>query len=566
MGGRGRRGGGAVMTGTRRNILFIMFDQLRYDYLSCTGHPHLQTPHLDRLAAKGVRFSHCYIQSPICGASRMSFYTGRYVHSHGAAWNNFPLKVGEVTMGDHLRERGMGCWLIGKTHMQVDAPGLDRLGISRDSVIGARVSECGFDVHIRDDGLWGEGPAGFYDRKRSPYNEYLKSKGYDAENPWLHNANAGRDQDGSIASGWFMRHADKAADIAEEDSETPWLTSRAMDFIREQDQSAAGPWLCHLSYIKPHWPYIVPAPYHDMYGPEDIIPVQRAEREKADPHPVYREFMENEVGRTFSRAEVREKVIPAYMGLIKQADDQMGRLFDWLEESGHMQDTMIVVTSDHGDYLGDHWLGEKDLFHDPSVRVPLIVYDPSPEADATRGTVCDALVEGIDLTATFIDIAGGEFPGHVVEGRSLLPFLRGEAPADWRDFVVSEYDYSATPEARALDVHPKQARLFMLADHDWKCIFADGGFRPMLFGLKADPQEFDDLGADPAYAGVIRRFEERLSEWARRPSQRTTMAEADLIAMRDKGPEEVGIFIGVYDERTLPERLTAKARGAEPSD
>lgn len=540
-----------------KNILFIMFDQLRYDYLGCTGHPHLQTPNLDALAAKGVRFSHCYVQSPICGASRMSFYTGRYVHSHGAAWNNVPLKVGEQTLGDHLRARSMECWLIGKTHMKVDDDGLNRLGISRDSVIGARVSECGFDVFERDDGLWGEGPEGFYDRKRSPYNEYLKAKGYEAANPWLHNANAALNQDGSIASGWFMRHADKPANIDEPDSETPWLTGRAIDFITEQDAKGAGPWLCHLSYIKPHWPYIVPSPYHDMYGANQILPVVRSDKELDDTHPVYAQFMQNEIGRTFSQPGVREKVIPAYMGLIKQADDQMGRLFAWLEENGHMDDTMIVVTSDHGDYLGDHWLGEKDLFHDPSVRVPLIIYDPSAEADSTRGTVCDALVEGIDLAASFVDMAGGGVPDHVVEGRSLLPWLHGESP-EWREYAVSEYDYSATPEADALGLHPKQARLFMLVDRDWKFIFADGGFRPLLFDLVNDPDELNDLGGDPNYAEIVERFLKRLSAWARRPSQRTTVSGEELIARRSGNSGQVGIFIGVFDERDLPRGVIEK--------
>jgi len=543
-----------------KNVLYIMFDQLRHDYLSCSGHPHLKTPHLDRLASKGVRFSHCYVQSPICGATRMSCNTGRYVHSHGAAWNNFPLKVGEITLGDHLRERGMDCWLIGKTHMQVDGAGLDRLGISRDSVIGARVSECGFDVFDRDDGLWGEGPAGGYDKKPSPYNAYLKSKGYEAENPWLHNANAGLDENGEIASGWFMRLADIEANIAEEDSETPWLTGRAMEFIDEKAAEDARPWLCHVSYIKPHWPYIVPAPYHDMYGPDDLIPVVRDAAEKDDPHPVYAAFMNNEVGQTFSRDEVRETVLPAYMGLIKQADDQMGRLFEWLEAEGHMEDTMIVVTSDHGDYMGDHWMGEKDLFHDPSVRVPLIIYDPSPEADATRGTVCDALVESIDMAATFIDLRG-DVPGHIIEGRSLLPFLHGVPPAEWREFAVSEYDYSATPEADVLGLHPKQARLFMLVDHDWKCIFADGGFRPMLFDLRSDPDELVDLGASDAHADVIAMFRERLSAWARRPSQRTTKSDDELMSARDKTPDPVGLFIGVWHEDDRPAEFTAKARG-----
>ncbi len=112
----------------------------------------------------------------------------------------------------------------------------------------------------------------------------------------------------------------------------------------------------------------------------------------------------NRIGKAFSRDEVRNKVIPAYMGLIKQCDDQMGRLFDHLEATGQMDNTVIVITSDHGDYLGDHWLGEKDLFHEQSVKVPLIIYDPSDQADATRGTTCDALVEAIDLPATFSNL------------------------------------------------------------------------------------------------------------------------------------------------------------------
>ncbi len=481
----------------------------------------------------------------------MSFYTGRYVHSHGAAWNNFPLKVGEITLGDHLRKCGMDAWLIGKTHMRVDDEGLDRLGISRDSIIGARVSECGFDVFERDDGLWGQGPAGSYDNKRSPYNEYLKSKGYNAENPWLHNANAALDDNGDIASGWFMHNADKAANIREEDSETPWLTGRAIDFITEMDKRGGGPWLCHLSYIKPHWPYIVPAPYHNMYGPDDILPVVRSKNEKVNPHPVCEAFMNNRTGRTFARKEVREKVIPAYMGLIKQCDDQMGRLFAFLEQSGRMDDTVVVVTSDHGDYLGDHWLGEKGLFHDPSVRVPLIIYDPSSRADGTRGKTCDALVESIDLAATFVDMAGGEVADHILEGRTLLPFLEGKMPENWREFAVSEYDYSATPEAKELGVDVNQARLFMLVDREWKFVFADGGFRPMLFDLRNDPNELRDLGGDPTSAKIIEMFLERLSRWARRPSQRTTQSKAELLASRNSRPEDVGIFIGVFDEEDV---------------
>ncbi len=118
-----------------------MFDQLRFDYLSCTDQTHLQTPHMDRIAEKGVRFTRAYVQSPVCGPSRMSTYTGRSPSSHGAQYNGFPLRVGEMTLGDHLRKQGMG-WLIGKTHMVVNAEGMQRLGLTPDSVIGARQAEC----------------------------------------------------------------------------------------------------------------------------------------------------------------------------------------------------------------------------------------------------------------------------------------------------------------------------------------------------------------------------------------------------------------------------------------
>ena len=128
------------------NILFIMYDQLRFDYLGCAGHPYLKTPNFDRVAKMGVRFSNTFVQSPICGSSRMCFYTGRYAASHGAQWNNVPLRVGEHTLGDHLRALGMDCWLIGKTHMKADAAGMERLGLAPDSVIGVRQAECGFDA------------------------------------------------------------------------------------------------------------------------------------------------------------------------------------------------------------------------------------------------------------------------------------------------------------------------------------------------------------------------------------------------------------------------------------
>lgn len=536
------------------NILFIMYDQLRFDYLSCAGHPHLETPNFDRVAAKGVRFTNAYVQSPVCGGSRMCFYTGRYASSHGAHWNGFPLRVGEQTMGDHLRANGMSCWLIGKTHMKADVEGMERLGLSPYSVIGARQAECGFDVWIRDDGLWGQGPAGLYDEKRSPYNEYLNAKGYNSENPWADFANASIDGD-EIATGWIFRNADKPANIREEDSETPWLTDRTLEFLSEQK----GPFCAHVSYIKPHWPYIVPAPYHNMFNHNHVPQASRHDIERENAHPILDAYQTNKIAQAFQKDEVRHKVIPAYMGLIKQCDDQLGRILDALETSGQINDTMIVLTSDHGDYLGDHWLGEKDMFHEQSVKIPMIIYDPRSQADGARGTECDALVESIDLAATFIEAAGGTVPNHIVEGRSLQPFLFGQTP-QWREFVISEYDYSVTPQAVKLGVAPNDARLFMVFDGRYKLVHAEGGFRPILFDLAEDPEEFIDLAKTDSHQDVIDRLYRRLASWGRRVSQRVTKSEDDLRAMRGRSLQR-GIIPFLADGTEVEPELLSNYQG-----
>jgi len=524
------------------NILFIMCDQLRWDYLSCTGHPSLHTPNIDALAARGVNFSRAYVQSPVCGPSRMSFYTGRYMRSHGSNWNRFPLRIGEPTLGDALAPLGVRNVLVGKTHMAADSEGMKRLGIAPDSRLGVIASECGFEPYERDDGLH-PGPS----RPRPAYDEYLRRLGYEAENPWEHWANSGGSAE-DLQNGWLLAHADKPARIPEEHSETPYMTRRAMDFIGEA--AADGrPWCLHLSYIKPHWPYIVPAPYHAMYGHNDLVPVVRDEAERADPHPVLRAFQDFRVSRNFSRDEVRSRVLPAYMGLIKQIDDQIGVLMKFLEERGELATTTIVFTADHGDYLGDHWLGEKDLFHECSVRVPLIIADPSPAADATRGSTCDALVESIDLAPTFVAHFGGTPPGHIMEGRSLLPLLHGGAPA-WRAHVFSEYDYSPQEARTALDQPIDQCRLFMVFDGRWKYIHATG-FRPMLYDLAADPNEFHDLGADPRFAAERARLKDALFDWALRDHNRITTPDARIAGFSRAAQLRSGHLIGYWDEAEL---------------
>ena len=535
-----------------KNIIWIMCDQLRRDYLSCYGHPHLETPNIDALAARGVRFNRAYVQSTICGSSRMSAYTGRYMRSHGSTFNNVPLRIGELTLGDHLREIGVRSVLVGKTHMKADEEGMKRLGIDPNSIIGVLASECGFEPYERDDGVHPDGP---YDADPA-YDQYLRNQGFDAGNPWQEWANSVQRPGGEIQSGWLLVHADKAARIPEEHSETPYMTRRAMDFVREA-KADGRPWLMHLSYIKPHWPYIVPAPYHDMYGRDDVVPPVRSEREREDPHPLYKAFMEERFSVNFSRDEVREHVVPAYMGLIKQIDDQVGVLMRFLESERLLDSTMIVFTSDHGDYLGDHWLGEKYLFHEQSVGVPLIIVDPDARADATRGTTNDMLVEMIDLVPTFLDALGGGPKPHVIEGRSLLPLMRGGNSDSWRTAAISEYDFSFDTARLKLGTRVADSRAIMVFDGRWKYVHIPG-YRPILYDVESDPKELVDLGADPAYEGERARLRDSMLDWALKPATRTTLPEDritanDDVALAFDQVAQAGILIGFWDETELEE-------------
>ncbi len=504
------------MAQRKPNILFIMADQLRWDYLGCAGHPHIKTPNIDALAKRGVRFDRAFVQSPVCGGSRMSFYTGRYNITHGATYNNFPLRIDEMTIGDYLKPQGYRTALVGKTHFKPDSESLQRLGVAQSNDPGISATACGFEEFERDDGLHPE--------ESNPtdlaYNQWLRQLGYAGDNPWHTHANSVEGDNGEVLSGWSMRNARKPARVKAEHSETAYMTNRALDFI---DAAGDQPWCLHLSYIKPHWPYIAPAPYHDMYGVTHMLPVNRSAHERAHPHPVIAAFMKHEESVNFSRDEVREAVIPTYMGLISEFDHHLGRVFAHLKKRGLADDTIIVVTSDHGDYLGDHWLGEKELFHEEVVRIPLVVMDPRAGADATRGHVVADLVEAIDLVPTFVEMAGAPPAPHRLEGASLVPLLCGAAPATWRTAAHCDSDFALRHARRHLGLAADQARGFMVRTKRWKYVHFER-FAPQLFDLDADPHEQSDLGVSEAHADVRAEMKDRMISWLTSRKTRITIS------------------------------------------
>jgi arylsulfatase A-like enzyme len=516
------------------NVLFIMADQLRWDHLGCTGHPYLRTPNIDALARRGVRFANAFVQSGVCGPSRMSYYTGRYPISHGATWNRVPLSVGEVTLGEMLSGHGLSLALAGKTHVMVDHEGLRRLQLDGGSELATLLARGGFEEIDRYDGHHAPGD-------ESGYPAFLRAHGYDGADPWSEHVISAVDAEGRVVSGWHMRNVHLPARVREEHSETAYMTDQAIAYMQHMGDR---PWVLHLSYVKPHWPYMAPAPYHALYTADQCLPVVRREQELDDAHPVLAAYRQQEECVSFQRDDCIRVVRPAYQGLVAQLDHHLGRLFDHMDGQGLLADTLIVFTADHGDFLGDHWLGEKELFYDTVQKVPMIVVDPRAAADATRGSVEHRFVESVDVLPTVLDALDIALPTHRVEGCSLLPLLRGESVAGWRDATYSELDYSYRHARLTLGKDVQQCRAFSLRSARWRYVYwLDEP--EQLFDLDADPQEFEDLGRDAGSEGTREALRTRLLDVLARRRHRTTVTEASVRAATG-AYKKAGVFFGQW--------------------
>jgi arylsulfatase A-like enzyme len=516
------------------NVLFIMADQLRWDHLGCAGHPYLKTPNLDALAARGVRFANAFVNSGVCGPSRMSYYTGRYPISHGATWNRVPLSVGEVTLGEMLRGAGHTLALAGKTHVMPDHAGLARLQLDGGSELGALLARGCFEEVDRYDGHHSPGT-------ESGYADYLRAQGYDSADPWSDYVIAGIDAQGQVHSGWHMRNVFLPARVKEEHSETAYMTDRAIGFMQ---RLGSRPWVLHLSYVKPHWPYMAPAPYHAMYTAAQCLPVVRSADELHNAHPVVAAYRQQEECVSFQSDACIRTVRPAYQGLISQLDAHLGRLFEHMAGSGRLDDTLIVFSADHGDFLGDHWLGEKELFHDTVQKVPFIVVDPRREADATRGTVEQRFVESVDVVPTVLGALGVPAPSHRLEGASLLPLLHGQAVPDWRRYSYSELDYSYRQARLTLGKDVHQCRAFSLRTERHRYVYWLNE-PEQLFDLAADPDELQDLGRDTSTAAVRAGLREQLLDFLARRRHRTTVSD-EAVQRGTAAHKKAGVFFGQW--------------------
>ena len=475
---------------TRRKTLFVTFDQWRGDAIGAFGHPAARTPTIDALTARSATFRRHYTCSAPCGPSRATLLTGRYPFIHRSVRNGAPLDRRFGTLALEARRCGVEPILFGYTDTAVDprsaAPD-DPVLKSYEAVI------AGFSV----------GLAMFSESDVSEWSAHLRKKGY-----------AVPDDHAEITYGVGAMRADAPfrrdpAFYAAEDSDTAFTADRIIDYIhanRKRD------WLIHASFLRPHPPLIAPAPYNAMIPASDIPAPRRApsRAEEAATHPFLQYWLDTVQDNddwfqpgfaTNRRSEAEHRDVAAvYYGLLAECDDHLGRILAALDETGQAEDTLVVLTADHGEMLGEHWMWGKGGFFEGSNHIPLIIHDPRRPG---RRTV-DAFTESVDVAPTIIDWLGGAAPTDW-DGRALSPWLDDANEPSWREAAFWEYDFReiATGLAEdALGLAPDQCVLNVWRENRWKLVhFA--ALPPLLYDLEADPGETTNLADQPEHAALL---------------------------------------------------------------
>ena len=428
-----------------RNLLFIMSDEHSRRVLGCYGHPMVRTPNLDRLAARGVRFTDAYCNSPICVPSRASFHTGRFPHQIRFWDNAMPYDGSVPSWGHRLTEAGNCATSIGKLHFRSTE---DNNGFSEEIM----------PLHVVD----GVGdPLGLIRRPLPVRKATLKMA-----------------NDAGCGDSDYQRYDDKIAAAAEH-----WL--------HEQDTNRTDkPWVLFVSFVCPHFPLISRAEWYNLY-PEDNVPrpalYDPAERPD---HPYVAALRECLVfDKSFDEQKLR-KAVAAYFGLVSFIDNNVGRLLGALDQTGLAADTRVIYTSDHGDNLGTRGLWGKSTMYEESAGVPLIMAGPEVPED----TICREPASLVDCFPTILDCVGQQRLAVDADlpGASLFDIVRGTAP---RRTVMSEYHAAGAATGT-----------FMIRKGPYKYVHYVG-MPPQLFDLDADSQETNDLGQNPDYRGVVKDCE-----------------------------------------------------------
>jgi arylsulfatase A-like enzyme len=510
-----------------RNVLFITVDQWRGDSLSALGHPVLTTPVLDRLAAQGTLFANHWANAAPCGPSRACLYTGTYLHHNRSVTNGTPLDSRFTNIALLAREAGYDPVLFGYTDTSLDPrtlPGGDPRLRSYEEVLP------GFRAVVHDP--WEAGS--------QQWGRWLASQGVDVPaNPHdLYQPIPGFPGADSHGSTWAP------ARFRADQSETAFMVGALTDWL---DQNGADPFFVHTSFIRPHPPRRNPAGYHDLYDAAAMPAFTAAptKAEEAAAHPINQALMYLPLAGAPEDEVERRQMRATYHGAQKEVDDQLARLFDYLDASGLADSTLVVLTSDHGEMGGDHWLFEKLGYWDESFHVPLIVRDPDPASSPGRGRVVHAFTESVDVLPTLCRWLGIDVPVQA-DGFALQPFIRGDGsggvgdsagdgagdsagrwtPQHWRTEAHWSWNFS-NPATRAAErffaLPMAHCALDVVRSSDVKYVqfAADAAvLPPLLFDLTADPGQLHDLASAEGAAERGWRAAQHLIQWRMRHDDR----------------------------------------------
>ncbi|MFC4427297.1 choline-sulfatase [Deinococcus navajonensis] len=440
---------------TQPNMLMVMVDQMAHDVIGRLGHPVVQTPHLDRLTARGVAFTNAYCNSPICVSSRTSFMTGTLVRDNGAFDNGSEFPASLPTFVHQLNQVGYLTLLSGKMHFV----GPDQRHGFQERLT-SDISPASFDLTPD----WARGPCA---NEGTSVNRLR----YPPVRPW----SLQMSYDDEVLHSALVRLRQLGAD--------------------RQDGRAQPFFLC-VSFSHPHDPFLVPQPWWDLYGGVTIPPPSAPGQALNAMHP-YNQWIQ--VHHEADRFPLDEREITqarrAYYAAVSYVDQLVGQLLDELERLG-LDDTLIVFTSDHGEMLGQHGMWFKRTFYDGAAKVPLILALPGVRHGACRAEVVSLL----DLTATLLDYAGAPVRpamGLPPAGQSLRPLLEDLALA-WTGRAICEYFSEGTIEPMLM---------LRTARHKYVYVHRQA---PLLFDLVEDPLEQIDLAGHPETAPLCRALQAEL--------------------------------------------------------
>jgi arylsulfatase A-like enzyme len=462
------------------NVLVITLDQFRGDAWGAAGHPLVQTPALDALAAAGVRLANHTSQAAPCAPGRACLYTGMYQMNNRVVANGTPLDA----RFDNLAKAGMRAGyqpvLFGYTDQSVDPREVtDRDDPRRQHYAGVLP---GFTpvLHIPDD--------------HEVWLDWLRDKGY------------------TDLGGGYQELAREPQRPAEH-SVSAFLTDHALGWLHQQD--ASTPWFAHLSYLRPHPPRTAAGTYATMYDPADVtLPIEPG----PDLHPLHQIFLGHGETAAPTDDDALRTMRAQYYGMISEVDDQLGRVWQALHDLQMWDDTMIVVTADHGDQLGDHGLTGKLGWFEQSFRIIGIIRDPRhPQA---HGTVVQEFTENIDIFPTICDFIGVPVPTQC-DGVPLTPYLCGETPPWWRTEAHWEFDWrdqfiGAQPHEWPWDRRLERQHVATICDAGGAYAqFGDGSW--LAYDLDADPTWRTPM-TDPAR---ILSYAQRMLTWRSQHTDRT---------------------------------------------